>query len=89
MVDAPGRGGRLLIHGARREAWQQWRTEHGADYYAQATGPQGGRLAPQSERARTAALGLVEGAEADGEHVTVPDLRTAVDALTEDGWSVE
>lgn len=82
--------GRPLVHGARREAWQEWRRRTPVDYYARSTGPVAGILAPQSERARTAALGLVKGAAVveDG-HVRVPDLGAASAALIADGWRVD
>jgi hypothetical protein len=81
--------GRLLVHGARRTMWQEYRRRHPPDFFARPDGPRGGILTAQTERARTALLALVEGAVGSAFIVRVPDLRAAIDLLVADGWLVE
>lgn len=81
--------GRLFVHGDRRRAWQEWKRSRPTDFYALPLPYGAGRISPQSGRARTAALSLIEGARDEGKAIYVPDLRAAIRLLSEDGWRVE
>ncbi|HLS87073.1 MAG TPA: hypothetical protein VK043_12325 [Burkholderiales bacterium] len=81
--------GRLFVHGDRRKAWQRWKEGRPTDFYALAQPRGAGRITPQSESARAAALTLIEGAREDGPHIYVPVLRDAIRVLTDRGWKVE
>jgi hypothetical protein len=82
--------GRLFAHGDRRRAWQDWRRKTPVGFFVQPGSRGDGRLFPQSEEAREAALQLLapDIQEKEG-WLYVSRLRDAIQTLSAAGWRVE